>query len=163
MLPKPLVVALFLLGAILHFLSAVLYQIGLNPSFEAERSPWEDVDIIFSDEITPAVISSAAAEWVKSKLPVVEYAGFVRRRVGSGGAMAVECAVCLQFVEAKDEVRELGNCRHAFHVPCLDSWIDLGKFNCPLCRSKLVPQTAGRYGGRGARGVLKFLISGNGF
>lgn len=48
------------------------------------------------------------------------------------------CAVCLSSVEPWDSVRELGNCRHVFHVNCLDSWIEFGHDTCPVCRAKLL-------------------------
>ncbi|KAH6795387.1 hypothetical protein C2S51_036373 [Perilla frutescens var. frutescens] len=57
------------------------------------------------------------------------------------------CAVCLSGIEAWHNVRELANCIHAFHVECLDSWMDHGHATCPVCRSKLV---SGHGGGKGS-------------
>lgn len=48
-----------------------------------------------------------------------------------------ECAVCLGDLEDEDKVRLLPNCRHAFHVPCIDRWF-LGHSSCPVCRSPVV-------------------------
>ena len=48
-----------------------------------------------------------------------------------------ECAVCLGDLEDEDKVRLLPNCRHAFHVPCIDKWF-LGHPSCPVCRSPIV-------------------------
>ncbi|XP_030924358.1 RING-H2 finger protein ATL64-like [Quercus lobata] len=48
-----------------------------------------------------------------------------------------ECAVCLGDLEDEDKVRLLPNCRHAFHVPCIDKWF-LGHSSCPVCRSPIV-------------------------
>jgi hypothetical protein len=50
------------------------------------------------------------------------------------------CRVCLERLEATDEVRRLGNCAHAFHTRCIDRWIDMGEVTCPLCRSDLLPR-----------------------
>ncbi|XP_062115150.1 RING-H2 finger protein ATL52-like [Humulus lupulus] len=49
-----------------------------------------------------------------------------------------ECAVCLGELEEKVLVRLLPNCRHAFHVQCIDKWLSLHS-DCPLCRSLVYP------------------------
>ncbi|PSS32861.1 RING-H2 finger protein [Actinidia chinensis var. chinensis] len=48
-----------------------------------------------------------------------------------------ECAVCLVELEEREMVRLLPNCRHAFHVPCVDQWL-MGHTTCPICRSPIV-------------------------
>lgn len=48
-----------------------------------------------------------------------------------------ECAVCLGDLEVEDKVRLLPNCKHAFHVPCIDKWF-LGHSSCPVCRTPVV-------------------------
>ncbi|KAI4311477.1 hypothetical protein MLD38_036370 [Melastoma candidum] len=49
------------------------------------------------------------------------------------------CAVCLHEFEGGDETRLLSGCRHVFHRPCLDSWMDCDQDTCPLCRARVVP------------------------
>ncbi|XP_066388750.1 RING-H2 finger protein ATL1-like [Miscanthus floridulus] len=45
-----------------------------------------------------------------------------------------ECAVCLsEFVE-RERVRLLPNCSHAFHIDCIDTWLQ-DSARCPFCRS----------------------------
>ncbi|XP_030529224.1 E3 ubiquitin-protein ligase RHA2A-like [Rhodamnia argentea] len=61
------------------------------------------------------------------------------------------CMVCLCGLRDGDRVRRLP-CRHVFHKRCFDGWLDQLKFDCPVCRSKLVPDervelTARRVGG----------------
>ncbi|XP_047964753.1 E3 ubiquitin-protein ligase RHA2B-like [Salvia hispanica] len=72
----------------------------------------------------------------KDRLPVVEYATF--RSQNEEDEEEYDCAVCLSRIEAWHNVRELGNCEHAFHVECLNSWIDRGGETCPTCRARLV-------------------------
>lgn len=51
------------------------------------------------------------------------------------------CAVCLNQLGMKDEVRELRNCCHLFHRECLDRWLDHNDHQqktCPLCRAPLL-------------------------
>lgn len=79
-------------------------------------------------------------------LPVVEYATLKQRSQVIHDEEEEEededetssCAVCLSEIEGGHNVRVLGNCEHAFHVDCLDSWMDHGHATCPLCRAHLV-------------------------
>ncbi|KZV29466.1 hypothetical protein F511_03751 [Dorcoceras hygrometricum] len=48
-----------------------------------------------------------------------------------------ECVVCLGELEDEDLVRLLPNCKHAFHVRCIDQWF-LAHTSCPLCRSPIL-------------------------
>ncbi|KAL5715083.1 RING-type E3 ubiquitin transferase [Ranunculus cassubicifolius] len=45
-----------------------------------------------------------------------------------------DCAVCLVEFEENDYVRTLPVCAHAFHVDCIDVWLN-SHANCPLCRA----------------------------
>ncbi|TVU33270.1 hypothetical protein EJB05_25062, partial [Eragrostis curvula] len=58
-----------------------------------------------------------------------------RRRV-------VTCSVCLEDVRGGEMVRSLPECRHLFHVRCIDVWLHLHA-TCPLCRSDLSPRRRG--------------------
>lgn len=54
-----------------------------------------------------------------------------------------ECAVCLsEFVE-RERVRLLPNCSHAFHIDCIDTWLQ-GSARCPFCRSDVTLPAAAR-------------------
>ncbi|KAG0552775.1 hypothetical protein BDA96_01G536300 [Sorghum bicolor] len=69
-------------------------------------------------------------------LPVVK---FTAAACDDAGGLAPrisvsECAVCLsEFVE-RERVRLLPNCSHAFHIDCIDTWLQ-GSARCPFCRS----------------------------
>ncbi|CAL4887574.1 unnamed protein product [Urochloa decumbens] len=52
-----------------------------------------------------------------------------------------QCTVCLEEYEAKDVVRVLPACGHAFHAPCIDAWLRHHP-TCPVCRASLRAKTA---------------------
>lgn len=50
------------------------------------------------------------------------------------------CAICLGCIEREDGVRILPNCKHYFHISCIDRWLLLCPTNssCPLCRASVL-------------------------
>ncbi|XP_065859733.1 E3 ubiquitin-protein ligase ATL4 [Euphorbia lathyris] len=65
-------------------------------------------------------------------LPVFAYSSIKRRSATSNG----DCAVCLSKFEPEDQLRLLPLCFHAFHVACIDTWLQNNQ-TCPLCRSPI--------------------------
>lgn len=57
----------------------------------------------------------------------------------SGHKDGLECAVCLARFEPTDVLRLLPKCKHAFHVECVDTWLDAHS-TCPLCRYRVDPE-----------------------
>ncbi|XP_016504789.1 RING-H2 finger protein ATL40 [Nicotiana tabacum] len=51
----------------------------------------------------------------------------------------IECAVCLSILENGEIVRNLPNCKHIFHVECIDKWFNCHS-TCPICRAEAKPQ-----------------------
>jgi len=54
-------------------------------------------------------------------------------------ADGLECAVCLSELKENEKGRLLPNCRHSFHVECIDMWF-LSHSTCPLCRTGAQPE-----------------------
>ncbi|KAK6935701.1 Zinc finger, RING-type [Dillenia turbinata] len=46
----------------------------------------------------------------------------------------LECVICLSMFEDKDVGRDLPKCGHAFHVECIDMWLN-SHSDCPICRA----------------------------
>ncbi|KAL5216387.1 hypothetical protein ABZP36_007788 [Zizania latifolia] len=60
-----------------------------------------------------------------------------RYHAGAGLLGAADCSVCLGEFQDGEFVRLLPKCGHAFHVPCIDTWLR-AHVNCPLCRSDVL-------------------------
>lgn len=54
-------------------------------------------------------------------------------------ADGLECAVCLSELKENEKARLLPNCRHSFHVECIDMWFH-SHSTCPLCRTGAQPE-----------------------
>ncbi|KAL5557682.1 hypothetical protein UlMin_033893 [Ulmus minor] len=57
-----------------------------------------------------------------------------------------DCAICLAEFAVGDEIRELPQCGHAFHVGCIDTWLG-SHSSCPSCRQILVVTRCQKCGG----------------
>ncbi|WJX18444.1 RING-type E3 ubiquitin transferase [Trifolium repens] len=50
------------------------------------------------------------------------------------------CVVCLTEFQEQDVIKILPKCNHAFHLDCIDIWLQTNS-NCPLCRSSISGNT----------------------
>ena len=55
---------------------------------------------------------------------------------------AMECSVCLSEFKDNESGRVMPNCKHTFHVDCIDMWFH-SHSSCPLCRSLIEPFAGG--------------------
>ncbi|MED6209781.1 hypothetical protein PIB30_058054 [Stylosanthes scabra] len=60
-----------------------------------------------------------------------------RYRKGDGLIEGTDCSVCLNEFQEGETLRLLPKCSHAFHIPCIDTWLR-SHTNCPLCRASIV-------------------------
>ncbi|TVU20093.1 hypothetical protein EJB05_36286, partial [Eragrostis curvula] len=68
--------------------------------------------------------------------PVIESLPFFRFATLRGARQGMECAVCLARFDDADLLRLLPRCRHAFHLDCVDQWLE-SSASCPLCRARV--------------------------
>ncbi|XP_020208083.2 E3 ubiquitin-protein ligase ATL42 [Cajanus cajan] len=69
---------------------------------------------------------------------VIETLPFFRFSSLQGSKEGLECTVCLSHFEDTEILRLLPKCKHAFHMSCIDKWLE-NHSSCPLCRSKVDP------------------------
>ncbi|KAJ1434914.1 Zinc finger, RING-type [Sesbania bispinosa] len=60
---------------------------------------------------------------------------------GEGLIEGTECVVCLSEFQEDENLRLLPKCHHAFHLPCIDTWLR-SHTNCPMCRAPIVTNPA---------------------
>lgn len=81
-------------------------------------------------------VSSSRSMRIRA-LPKGKY-GCLRRSGDINRNYPSSCAICFSCIPEKDEVRILPNCRHYFHVSCIDRWLlpcTVNNSACPLCRA----------------------------
>ncbi|CAN0901615.1 RING-H2 finger protein ATL43 [Linum grandiflorum] len=83
----------------------------------------------------PALLrkNSGVDRSVVESLPLFRFSSLRGQKDG------LECAVCLNRFENPEVLRLLPKCRHAFHVDCVDTWLDAHS-TCPLCRHRVHPE-----------------------
>ncbi|KQJ99700.1 RING-H2 finger protein ATL80 [Brachypodium distachyon] len=69
-----------------------------------------------------------------------------------------QCTVCLEEYEAKDVVRVLPFCGHAFHVACIDAWLKQ-QSTCPICRASMRATAKHRAGSAVAMPPVYYAIA----
>ncbi|KAA0046521.1 hypothetical protein IC582_004157 [Cucumis melo] len=67
---------------------------------------------------------------------VIESLPFFRFSTLKGTKEGLECAVCLSKFEDIEILRLLPKCKHAFHINCIDHWLEKHA-SCPLCRQRV--------------------------
>ncbi|KAK1437034.1 hypothetical protein QVD17_02819 [Tagetes erecta] len=50
--------------------------------------------------------------------------------------LELDCAICLSVFEDEEIGRKLPGCGHAFHVECIDMWLN-SHSTCPICRTTI--------------------------
>ncbi|KAK8559907.1 hypothetical protein V6N13_016639 [Hibiscus sabdariffa] len=60
-------------------------------------------------------------------------------RNGTSSECEGDCVVCLSKIGAGERLRSLSECRHSFHLRCIDAWLKV-RPTCPLCRTDIVPR-----------------------
>ncbi|CAL5183234.1 unnamed protein product [Lathyrus oleraceus] len=68
---------------------------------------------------------------------VINAISVCKYKKGEGLIEGTECSVCLSEFEEDESLRLLPKCHHAFHLPCIDTWLR-SHTNCPMCRAPIV-------------------------
>ncbi|CAI9758209.1 unnamed protein product [Fraxinus pennsylvanica] len=68
---------------------------------------------------------------------VIDSISVFKYEKGQGLIEGTDCSVCLNEFQEDENLRLLPKCSHAFHLPCIDTWLRSHQ-NCPVCRAPIV-------------------------
>ncbi|CAL0307800.1 unnamed protein product [Lupinus luteus] len=74
--------------------------------------------------------NSGVERSVVESFPIFRFSSLTGHKEG------LECVICLKRLEDYEFLRLLPKCDHAFHVECVDLWLNAHS-TCPLCRDKV--------------------------
>ncbi|KAE8707591.1 RING-H2 finger protein ATL54 [Hibiscus syriacus] len=72
---------------------------------------------------------------------IIRSVGVCKYKRVEGLVEGTDCSVCLNEFREDETLRLLPKCSHAFHIPCIDTWLR-SHTNCPLCRAPIVSNAA---------------------
>lgn len=72
---------------------------------------------------------------------VISAITIVKYKRGDGLIEGTDCSVCLSEFQEDETLRLLPKCNHAFHIPCIDTWLR-SHTNCPMCRAGIMNNAA---------------------
>lgn len=87
------------------------------------------------EQIPQAVLLQSGSRFSGIDRKVVESLPFFTFSSLKGSKEGLECAVCISKFEETETLRMLPRCGHAFHMACIDKWLE-SHSSCPLCRYK---------------------------
>jgi hypothetical protein len=122
-----------------------LTRCGLLFFWRADQAIAVSVSVVQEQE-PPRRSGGGLEEAAIRRIPTFRYGGERRRLLlpppalassGKAAATATECAVCLADFRDGERLRLLPPCLHAFHIDCIDAWLQ-ATATCPLCRAAVV-------------------------
>lgn len=129
-----LILIVVLIGKSARYLYSVFFTILrlFSPRFDSERA---DSDDPFHEFVGSGL---AGLVLLTEQLNLNRDLFYTKKFRDSVDGAGSDCVVCLNQLDEGDLVRKLA-CRHVFHKECFDGWLHHLNFNCPLCRSPVVP------------------------
>ncbi|XP_009125132.1 RING-H2 finger protein ATL46 [Brassica rapa] len=134
---SPAVLFVIVILAVLFFISGLLHLLVRFLTKHPSRSNNRYPEISTSDALQRQLQQlfhlndSGLDQAFIDALPVFHY----KEMVGASKE-PFDCAVCLCEFTERDKLRLLPMCSHAFHLTCIDTWLQSNS-TCPLCRGTL--------------------------
>ncbi|KGN56428.1 hypothetical protein Csa_011440 [Cucumis sativus] len=126
----PTLICVFGLGC---FICLAKWSYSLTDGRGNQVQHRQQVNPAGSDLEAPTRLSGLNESTIESYQKVI--LGESRRLPGPNGTT---CSICLGEYLTKDTVRCIPECKHCFHVDCIDQWLRVNS-SCPLCRNSPNP------------------------
>ncbi|KAH7518660.1 hypothetical protein FEM48_Zijuj09G0194500 [Ziziphus jujuba var. spinosa] len=112
---------------------------------EPESDPEETTHDVFIDEDHGPVLDHPIwyIRTVGLQPTVINAINVFKYKKGDGLVEGTDCSVCLSEFQEDETLRLLPKCSHAFHIPCIDTWLR-SHTNCPMCRAPIVMTTVAK-------------------
>lgn len=120
---------------ILAIMLSVTFILLIYAKF-CHRGLWTNGDTRGNDNNSNALTRSRRFSGIDKT--VIESLPFFRFSSLRGSRAGLECSVCLAKFEDTEILRLLPKCKHAFHIDCIDHWLERHS-TCPLCRHRVSP------------------------
>ncbi|KAL3517689.1 hypothetical protein ACH5RR_020278 [Cinchona calisaya] len=85
---------------------------------------------------SPSLPTRGLDEMLIREIPTFQYNRTDQGNDESSSSSLNKCVVCLNEFQDQDTLRLLPKCSHAFHLDCVDIWLQ-NNSNCPLCRTSI--------------------------
>jgi hypothetical protein len=120
------------------------YTVCRNRSRNRSRNRAEQTDVDFVDEDYGPVLDHPIwyIRTVGLQPGVISAITICKYKKDEGLVEGTDCSVCLSEFQEDETLRLLPKCNHAFHIPCIDTWLR-SHTNCPLCRAGIVRPDTG--------------------
>ncbi|KAM0974693.1 hypothetical protein ACFX2C_017839 [Malus domestica] len=92
--------------------------------------------VVGNNNLQPTGLISRSSRFSGIDKTVIESLPFFRFYALKGSKEGLECSVCLSKFEGVEILRLLPKCKHAFHIGCIDHWLEKHS-SCPLCRHRV--------------------------
>ncbi|KAL2348937.1 hypothetical protein Fmac_002937 [Flemingia macrophylla] len=134
---SPLVIAV--IGVLASALLLVSYYTIISKycgSRESSQSEDHQENVELEEDHNPSLHEPWHAPTIGLDEALIKSITVCKYKKGEGLVEVTDCPVCLSEFQDDESVRLLPKCSHAFHLPCIDTWLK-SHSSCPLCRASI--------------------------
>lgn len=121
----------------------IYYIIFIRNCFRANNNDQDDSDSDSSHDIRLPTIDHPVwyIRTVGLQPSIINSITVFNFKKGDKLIEGTDCSICLNEFQEGELLRLLPKCNHAFHIPCIDTWLR-SHTNCPVCRAVIVVSLA---------------------
>ncbi|KAK7307314.1 hypothetical protein VNO77_40255 [Canavalia gladiata] len=109
---------------------------GRREFSQSENHELVNVELEEEDHHNPSLHEPWQASTIGLDEALIKSITVCKYKKGDGLVEVTDCPVCLSEFQDDESLRLLPKCSHAFHLPCIDTWLK-SHSSCPLCRASI--------------------------